>query len=269
MGTNFRSVDPAPESTLAPSFLAFRDGFLSAATLTVAWSNARRYVRSVSREEGMLALADLQLADPALGSDYSTARARGVVGGFLRVPWTRHVVLGGRLAGGVAHGSLGGRAPYRLGGLALDEVGGATTTAFALGGTDSLRGYRTGELQGNGFVLANAELRFPLFRPELGHTTWPVFLRRVHGALFLDAGDAFQVGDSPQTGAHTLALDTLQFGAGGELRLELFLGYSLPIELRLGVAQGLGRLLAGWQGGSPPSDPRTTTQLYVTAGPSF
>jgi hypothetical protein len=269
IGTRFSSVGREPASTLVPPSLTFRDGFLSAATLTVAWSDARRFVRSISSEEGALALADLQLADPALGSDYSTARARAVVAGYQRVPGTRHVVLAGRLAGGAARGSIGGRAPYRLGGLSLEDAGGATTTAFAIGGADALRGYGAGTIIGNGFVLANLELRSPLLRPELGRTTWPVFLRRLHGALFLDAGDAFQLGDSPPTGSHPLAVDTLLFGAGGELRLELFLGYALPVELRLGVARGLGHLAGKWEGGSPPSDPRATTQLYVTLGPAF
>ncbi|HSM93089.1 MAG TPA: BamA/TamA family outer membrane protein [Anaeromyxobacteraceae bacterium] len=269
IGTFYRSLEHAPASTLVPSYLSFRDGFLSAATLELAWTDARRYVRSVSSEEGTFARAELQVSDPALGSDYSTARARGVLGGFLRVPGTRHVALAGRLAGGVARGSIGGRAPYRLGGLSLDEAGAATTAAFGIGGADELRGYEVGSLRGNGFVLGNAEVRFPLFRPDLGRTTWPVFLRRLHGAVFLDAGDAFQVGGSPPTGSHPLALETLQFGAGGELRLELFLGYSLPVELRLGVARGLGPLLARWEGGQPPSDPRATTQFFLTLGPAF
>lgn len=269
VGTRYDSLHAEPTSTVVPSSRAFRDGFLSAATLSFGWSNSRRYLRSISGEEGALALADLQVADPALGSAYSTARARGVLAGYLRVPGTRHWVLAGRLAGGVARGSIGGRAPYRLGGLSLEEAGGATTTAFAVGGADELRGYQVGSLIGNGFVLANTELRFPIARPELGRTTWPLFLRRLNGALFLDAGDAFQVGSQPPLDTHSLSLDQLQFGAGAELRLELFLAYYLPVELRLGVAQGLGPLLASWHGGRLQTDPRATTQGYLTLGAAF
>jgi outer membrane protein assembly factor BamA len=151
----------------------------------------------------------------------------------------------------------------------LSEAGGAPATTFVVGGSDALRGYTVGSLLGNGFLLGNVELRFPLFRPELGRTTWPIFLRRIHGAVFLDAGDAFEIGGNPPTPSHRLAASTLQFGAGGELRLELFLAYYLPIELRLGVARGLGPLLARWEGGAPQSDPRATTQGYITAGPAF
>jgi len=269
IGTRFSSLEDVRSPAIVPPASTFRDGYLSAATLSVAWIDARRFVRSISREEGLLATADLQLADPALGSDYSTSRARGMVAGFLRLPGTRHWVLAGRLAGGIARGSLGGRAPYRLGGLSLEDAGGATTSAFPIGGADALRGYPAGTLLGNAFLLANAELRFPIARPELGRSTWPLFLRRLHGAVFLDFGDAFQAGNSPDVGDHPLALDALQFGAGAELRLELFLAYYLPVELRCGVARGLGPLLGRWDGTRPPADPRATTQGYVTIGPAF
>jgi hypothetical protein len=257
IGTRYASLEDSQVSNAVPAELAFRDGFLSAGTLTAGWSNARRFRRSISREEGALAVVDLQFAGRELASDYSTSRARGVVAGFLRVPGTRHVVLATRLAGGVAHGSIGGRAPFRLGGLSLDEAGGVATSAFAGAGSDELRGYATGSLFGSGFLLANLELRFPIARPELGRTTWPLFLRRISGALFFDAGDAFEVGSTPRTADHRLALSTLQYGAGGELRLELFLAYYLPLEVRLGVARGLG------------NHPGATTQGYLTAGPVF
>lgn len=269
VGTLFRSLDDEPTSLAIPSAHRFSDGFLSALTLSLGWTDGRQYHRSISREEGALALLDLQVAEPSLGSEYSTSRARAVVAGYRRVPGTRHWVLAGRLAGGVASGSLGGRAPFRLGGLSLQEAGGATTTTFLLGGQDTLRGYRVGSLIGNGFLLANAELRFPLARPELGRTTWPIFLRRLHGAVFVDVGDAFEVGDPSWLRSHALAFDSLQAGVGAELRLELFLAYYLPVELRFGVAQGLGSPFGSWSNGLPAEDPRATTQYYATIGPAF
>jgi outer membrane protein assembly factor BamA len=119
--------------------------------------------------------------------------------------------------------------------MGLQDVGGPTTLAAWIGGTDSLRGYRAESLFGNGFLLGNAELRFPISRPELGRTTWPIFLRRMTGALFLDAGDAFDLGGSPEVRSHALALDTVRLGVGGR----------------------------------PVSDPAAATQLYVTVGPVF
>jgi len=268
LGTLYDTVEPL-EPLPGWQVQPFEDGFLSALTLHFGWTNGRRYVRSISNEEGSFAVGGLQLAAPQLGSDYELARARAAAGKYWRVPWARHTVFAGRLAGGAARGSLGGRAPFELGGLSLQELGGATPAVFSIGGADELRGYLPASLVGNGFVLGNVELRFPLVRPDLGHTTWPIFLRRIHGALFLDAGDAFDLGGSPPVVSHRLGFDTLRFGAGGELRLELILGYYLPVELRLGVARGLGALLGDWEGGRPVTDPAATTQYYLTVGPAF
>lgn len=263
IGTRFRSLGSEPAATV-PSSLAFEDGFLSAATLAAGWRLGSPYPRSISTEQGAIALLDLQVGTAELGSDYETSRARGVLAGFLRIPGTRHAVVAGRLAGGAALGTLGGRSPFRLGGLSMVEAGGAATTAFPFGGPDQLRGYRAESLSGNAFVLGNVEARFPLARPELGRTTWPLFLRRLHGAVFLDAGDAFELEGGSEVRSHPIDWDTVRFGAGAELRLELFLAYYLPVELRWGVARGLGALLGG-----PTDDPAATTQLYVTVGPSF
>ena len=269
IGTRFDSLDDYSVSSSLPPDRVFRDGFLSAGTFSAAWSNARRFRRSVSSEEGAFASVDLQFAGREFLSDYTTTRARGALAGFVRIPWTRHAVLATRLAGGVARGSIGGRAPFRLGGLSLGEAGGVVTPRFAGAEYGELRGYTAGSLPGSGFLLGNLELRFPIARPELGRTTWPLFLRRLSGAVFVDAGDAFDVGADPPAPSHRLAASTLQFGAGAELRLELFLAYYLQVDVRLGVARGLGPLLANWSGGAPQKDPRATTQGYVTVGPVF
>jgi hypothetical protein len=267
--TRYATHAGPPSDGAFPSWRAFGDGTLSAAALSAVWTDARRYRRSVSSEEGWSAFATADFAGRETASDYSTERVRGAVAGYLRVPGTRHVVLAGRLAGGRARGSIGGRPPFSLGGLDLSEYGGAIPSAFSVAGSDSLRGYLTGALDGNAFILGNAELRFPLFRPELGRGTWPLFLRRVHGALFLDAGDAFAAGPAPAWPHHRLGAETVQFGAGGELRLELFLGYYLPVELRIGVARGLGPLLAPWVAGAARGSPDATSSLYLTVGPAF
>ncbi|HYG70483.1 MAG TPA: hypothetical protein VD838_22590, partial [Anaeromyxobacteraceae bacterium] len=135
----------------------------------------------------------------------------------------------------------------------------------AAGTPDQLRGYER-RLRGNAFVLANAELRVPIATPNAGRGTWPVFLRRVHGAAFLDAGDAFEAGDEPGFEIHSFRWDALRFGAGAELRAETFVGYALPLQVRLGFAHGLGRLL---RGEGPTEDPLAVAQAYLTVGSSF
>ena len=112
---------------------------------------------------------------------------------------------------------------------------------------DVLRGYPSGALAGSTLENGSLELRFPLAVLERGYRAWPVQLRRLHGALFLDAGQV--VPAPPSGGAPFGAVRDLRFGAGGELRAELVLGYVLRTDVRLGLARGLGRLLRTWSGG--------------------
>jgi hypothetical protein len=269
LGTRFDSLgDPATTGAVPPA-LAFRDGFLSAATVSLGWSNARQFRRSISAEEGTRAHLEVQFAGREVASDFDTERIRGAVAGFLRIPFTRHAVLAARLSGGVARGTIGGRAPFELGGLYRAAGGGVGGGRFATAGEDELRGYAAASVAGSGFVLGNLEGRFPIARPELGRTTWPVFLRRLNGALFVDAGDAFDVGDNLPAAGHRLAAESILFGVGGELRVEFVMGYRFPVELRLGLASGLGPLLAPWEDGRPQKDPRAKTHGYVTLGPAF
>jgi hypothetical protein len=59
--------------------------------------------------------------------------------------------------------------------------------------------------------------------------------------------------------------ERIRFGAGAEVDVEFDVGFYVPIVLRVGVGQALGRLLA------PPgsTDPQGGTQFYVTLGESF
>ena len=67
---------------------------------------------------------------------------------------------------------------------------------------------------------------------ETGAWTLPFFLRRFHGAVYSDVGDAWTAG------RHDFKLHA---GAGAELRAEVVLGWILPTDLRLGCARGLER----------------------------
>jgi dipeptidyl aminopeptidase/acylaminoacyl peptidase len=270
LGWSGTRYDVLGEPRKAPirELVEFADGYLSELAFQAVYSDARRFVRSISPEEGRVVSLSLRAADPSLGSDFVLARARAAVSQYLRVPGTSHVVLALRAAGGVADGSIGGRAPFKLGGastvdplsLVLGAAAGAVTVT-----PDQLRGYPYGWLRGSGYLLGNLELRFPLASPERGHSTWPLFLRRVHGSVFVDAGDAFDLpGELPFAG-HDLHLRELRFGAGAELSLELVLGYALRTDLRIGVARALGRPLDGvWR--EPGAD---AVNVYVSLGESF
>jgi outer membrane protein assembly factor BamA len=261
LGHPGRPGDPAT----APPGSLFEDGLLSEASFGAAWSNSRRYANSVSREEGRTLSLRLRVAGQATGSDYDLWRARAAWSEYLRLPATRHAVLAARLSGALAHGSLGGSPPYTLGGVSQPGL----IDLFLLqtfSASDQLRGYPAGAQAGNGIALLNLELRFPLVSPEAGSGLVPVFLRRLHGAVFADVGEAFVHGSERGYAGPDFQWERLRFGAGAELRLETALAYWLLTDLRLGVARGLGRLLAG-QG--PDDDPLAEWQVYLTFGPSF
>jgi Tol biopolymer transport system component len=259
-GTRYDTVGPALPAAPVPEAIRFEDGLLSEASLTARYSDARRFVRSISPEEGRTAVALASVAAPELGSDYSVARARANVAQYLRLPFTRHAVLALRAAGGVAEGSIGGDPPFELGGFGDPDPLALVPGAIA-SPPDQLRGYEHGALGGTGYVLGNLELRFPLGAPGLGRSTWPLFLRRVHGALFADAGDAFDLPGELAFAGHRLDLEQLRFSAGAELRLEVVLGYALRTDVRVGVARALGRVLLRDRAGD--------FTAYVAVGPSF
>jgi outer membrane protein assembly factor BamA len=181
-----------------------------------------------------------------VGSDFTLARARASASQFLRVPWTRHAVLALRLSGGVAHGSIGGRAPFTIGGPTVDvDLLSYLLGSFPDAGTHPLRGYAPGALGGSAFYLGTVELRFPLVVPLLGRTTWPLFLRRLNGAVFADAGDAIDRPGELQFSGRTGSLGDLRIGVGAELRFEMVFGYFLRTEIRLGAARPLGPIDGG------------------------
>lgn len=263
--TLIETLGTMPPATGYPAGRLFADGFLSEAALSAAYGDTRRYAHSISTEEGRSLTLRLRFAGAETGGDYDLWRARAAWAEFTRVPFTRHVVLATRLSGAIGHGSLGGSPPYSLGGLPPTDLM-SLTPLQSFSPSDQLRGYPTGLFGGNGTVSASFELRFPIFAPELGYSTWPVFLRRVHGAIFADLGEAFVQGTERGYAGPDFHWKRLRAGAGAELRLETALAYWLLTDIRLGVARGLGKPLGGL---SPTQDPWAIWQWYVVLGPSF
>jgi hypothetical protein len=248
----------------SPEALALEDGFLAEGTFRATYTDARRFARSISPEEGRTVGLSLRLAAPELGSDFGLGRAAASAVQYLRVPGTDHAVLALRVAGGLADGSIGGRAPFRLGGASTPDPG-SILSGGPVAGVDTLRGYPGSALRGTGYALANVELRVPIASTGRGYSTWPIFLRRIHGAVFADLGDAFdREGELPFAG-HGFAADRLRLGAGAELRLEVVFGYFLATDIRLAVAHPFGRIFRG-ETNDREYDPVAFT---LTLGPSF
>ena len=263
--TRYDSLAAPPQGGGYAPGVAFRDGLLSEATLGFAYDDAFRYERSISPEEGGSFTLRARWAGPATGSDYDLWRARAAAVRYLRIPGTRHAVLALRLSGALARGTLGGAPPFALGGLAApDALSLLQLQAFSA--SDQLRGYPASVLPGYGTALASLELRFPLWTPDLGRSTWPLFLRRIHGALFADGGQAFGIAGEPGPILPGYRWDRVRVGVGGELRLETAFAYWLLADVRFGIARGIGEPLGGL---GPAADPLAQWQFYATVGPSF
>jgi hypothetical protein len=256
-GTFFRALRPPPGP------LPLQDGFRSMVGASAAYDDTRQFVNSISRISGFQASLAGGVTSPALGSDYDFVWGEVAWNGYLRVPWTKQWVMALHLAVGTSQGTFGGQYPFSLGGIPAPDVTSLLLGAlgFATVGAqpDQLRGYPSGVFQGSHLASGTFELRFPIAAPQWGISTWPVFLRRISGAVFLDAGNAWVPVDGVPW------WQRIRFGTGAEVDVELVLGFYLPVILRMGVGQGLGRLLAP---GNPP-DPYAQTQFYVTLGQSF
>jgi hypothetical protein len=209
-------------------------GRLAAATFAYTWSDARGFVRSISAEEGQRFSLSLRLSDPALGSSYSFWQLSTSLSKYLALPWSLHArplhhALALRASFAIANGDLSNRHRYFLGGFQQDDAI-RSVISPTTASTRVLRGFRRGIFPGDAYALGTAEYRFPIADVEAGAWTLPFYLRRLHGAVYTDVGDAF---------TPSLHDFKLHAGAGAELRAEVVLGWILPTDLRLGCARGL------------------------------
>jgi hypothetical protein len=256
-GTFYRALTPYAGT------LPLRNGFRSMVTATADYDDTRQFVNSISRIMGVQIGLGGAVTGRAIGSDYEYVLGEAALNAYLRVPFTRQWVLAFHLAYGTSQGDFGGQYPFSLGGVPSPDVAGILLSAlgFATAGAqpNQLRGYPAGLFTGSHLASGTTELRFPIWDPQWGISTWPVYLRRISGGAFLDAGIAWV----PRAGIDWW--QRLRFGAGVELRVQFVVGFYVPLDVRFGVARGLG----AWFFPGHPADPYAETQVYVTLGQSF
>lgn len=200
------------------------EGELGSARISWRFNNAHRSRYSISPEAGRSLEVGVERFQPELGSDATFTRWTGDWIEYLPLP-ARHHVLQARLFVGGSKGDSPAQGAFRLGG---DNPGDIT---HALGDrTIHLRGYPANAFRGENAALAALEYRFPAANLERGTESAVFFLRRVHGALFFEAGAAGDGGLSPPA---------FKKSVGAEARLDLTFAYYFPLTVRLGVAVGL------------------------------
>ena len=188
----------------------------------------------------------VDFADTITGSPSSLYSVQGSATGYTALPWGKHV-LALRAGGGTAAGTYARGGAFSTGGydLKTNDLF-RTLTTGALNGAVALRGYAPRAFVGRSYLLLNAEYRAPLYQPDRGISTLPVYLRRIDAAGFVDVGGAFDKLDLSDVTFFSKGafLDpaVLHASAGLELWLGVTVAYVWNAQLRLGYAQGFDSL---------------------------
>ena len=169
-------------------------------------------------------------------------------GGRLVLDRVLHPALGPAARAGAHHAggfSIGDKRQFfALGGYAYEDV--LRSVLLMQRQFAFLRGYPVNVVVGDSFMVASAEYRAPLLWIERGYQTFPLYLRRIWGAAFVDAGNAYQ-------GPFHLYRAEDRRRRRGPPRVRLF--YYIDSQIQLGYARG-------FQSGGG-------NQLYFVAAASF
>jgi hypothetical protein len=207
--------------------------------LGLGYGSTRRYPASLGEEDGVSADLDLEWSTPRLGGELARRALTLGLGRHRSLPGRQ--ILSLRLQGGWADGDPFPQGWFRLGGEGTGEEVPSPDRE-----TIPLRGYPAGVARGDRLALLGLEWRVPLLEADRGWGTAPLFLRRLRGSLFAEAGSAwtteFRAGE-------------IRRSAGLEVAADLVAGYLLPVTLRLGLARGFDR------------DGRGRLSVLLTLGP--
>jgi Tol biopolymer transport system component len=211
-----------------------------------ALNSSREYGYSISPENGVWTAANLEQVTTGLGADGTAFTLTGDWRGYLRGVG-RHHVAAMRIGAASSTGDAGMTRSFSLG------ASGLANNPFAMGQrmVGLLRGLPQDDRVGTALLVANLDYRFPIARVERGIRTWPIFLRDVHGAVFVDAGSAGRAMDE---------LPAAAFSIGGEIATRITLGYSWNLSLAAGVA---------WVRDAARPDQRDRAAAFVRTGYAF
>ena len=200
------------------------EGVLASGRLGYIYNSSRRYNFSISPEQGRTIELGYERLDKSLGSDFELNKYTVDWHEYIDFPLPHHVLLTRFFVGT----STGRKLPQRAFSLGGDNPGDIT---LSIDDQDVfLRGYPPNEFRGQNAALVSFEYRFPIENLERGDGQAPIFLRRVHGAVFAEAGNAWD---------GTFHGSDLKRAVGAEARMDMDLAYRLPITLRVGIARGL------------------------------
>jgi outer membrane protein assembly factor BamA len=215
-------------------------GYIGAIHLGWSYSNVERYLWGVGPEKGFSLAASTDIATPALASDYTLYVFGYSFTGYVLMPWLSHHSLAIHAGGSAAAGNYPRRGLFYTGGFVDTPFVDASIfdpqifqTSSIFQGSFVLRGYAPLAFIGSQYHLLNLEYRFPIWNVDRGLSTLPVFLEHVSGNLFADYGGAFDDLDTIHW------RDQFHLGVGGEVWIDMTLGYFVGATFRIGYAHGV------------------------------
>jgi Tol biopolymer transport system component len=194
--------------------------------LTWSFSNVRSWAYSISGQKGRRLQLSLTVSNQSLGGRFSTTRASWYWTEYFTPPWARFHAFALLYSGGLQAGDKA--FAFGLGGYVEQDL----IRNLFLNRRQCCtyqRGYLPNSAVGDQYHLVSAEYRMPLLWIERGYETFPIYLRRLNGAVFTDIGNAFY---------GNFRFQDLRYAAGVELRLSLSLFYWIETEIQLGLARG-------------------------------
>jgi hypothetical protein len=216
----------------------------SAVRLGWIFSTAKSFGYSISAEQGGSAGVTTELTRRALGADGDGGAATGDVRVYFRA-LPRHGVVAARAGGALSWGERPLRRVFNAAGPGPQSPG----FDFGSGAIGLLRGFSASDLFGYHAAVVNMDYRFPLAWPQRGIGTLPVMLRSIHGAVFADAGHAWDV---------SFRLGDVHRSFGAEISADTIVGYSFPLTLTAGAA---------WR--DDPSGRRPGWAVFARTGRAF
>ena len=214
-------------------------------TVTYGFGTGTQYPASISVEKGRRILLSTTIYDSLLGG--AERNEKQIVYGDWReyLQLGHHHVIALRAAGGYSWGDFVFPRVFTLGGsLGEGVLAGPVSMRYF-----PLRGLLTPTFSGDRAALFSAEYRLPLFSPQRGLGTWPIFLNDAHWGFFADYGNIWST-------THPNFFSDFLLGVGSEFRLDFVLGHGLPATARLGYGiivknrDRLGALTDPYTGGS-------------------
>ncbi len=218
-------------------------GNIDVAHLGYSYSNAEGSLDTAGSARGITFNIGLDYGGVATGSTYTSRGASASFTGYLTMPWPGHQTVAVHTGGAVSAGNYPRGGNYSVGGYDLDSNSlPSTILSGAFNGSFKLRGYPARAYSGSSYFLQNVEYRIPIFTPDHGISSLPLYLRRLDGNLYWDYGGAFDDFNFHRMGilrgGSIIYSPQLHTSVGGELWLSTTLGYQLNVQFRVGYAYG-------------------------------